>query len=149
MFIMNAKIVKNQSSLAELSNLLKSNKLPFQDIQLGRGVMVSYCDAGDRLIGSGGIEVYGSFALMRSVAVDARERGKSLGREIVDDLLERAKVKGVNEVYLLTDTARGFFARLGFTDVPREQVPEAVHESTEFKSVCPASAACMVYRINP
>lgn len=143
---MNAKVIDKQDSLHDVLELLKANKLPHQDIELNKSQIVSYHDGAGRLIGSGGLEFYSNYALLRSLAVDESERGKLLGTEIVNDLLTRAKDKSIHEVYLLTETAQAFFLKRGFADVPRESVPHSIKESTEFKSVCPVSAACMVYR---
>lgn len=143
---MEARIVDKQQSLDVVLALLKNNKLPFQDIELKNNQFISYHDEVGRIIGSGGLEFYSSYALLRSVAVDETQRGKSIGKEIVKDLLDRAKDKRVKEVYLLTETAHDFFLKHGFNDVARENVPLEIKDSSEFKSVCPVSAACMVFR---
>ena len=142
---MKARTVE-QNSLADVLTMLKENKLPYQDIKLDNNLFVSYHDNLGKLIGSGGLEFYSEYALLRSVAVGESQRGKSFGTEIVNDLLDRAKGKSVKEIYLLTETAHDFFLKKGFQDVARENVPHEVKASSEFSSVCPVSAACMVYR---
>ena len=42
-------------------------------------------------------------------------------------------------VYLLTETASGFFPRFGFHPTHRAAVDLAVQQSVEFTSACPAS----------
>jgi amino-acid N-acetyltransferase len=142
---MKAKIV-DQHSLNDVLALLKTNKLPYGDIQTKNNLFVSYHDDENNMIGSGGLEFYASYALLRSVAVDETQRGKSIGKAIVSDLLDRAKKESVKEIYLLTETAHDFFLNRGFKDVQREHVPDEVRASSEFASVCPVSAACMVYK---
>lgn len=144
---MQSRVIYDQRTLNEVAELLRINGLPYQDLQLENNVLISYHDESGEMIGSGGLEFYADYALMRSVAVDAAHRGKSIGKGIVDDLLERAKQKSVREIYLLTETAHDFFTKKGFRDITRENVPEAVRASSEFKSVCPISAACMVYHV--
>lgn len=143
---MDAQIVNQTQSLNDILPLLKSNKLPYDDIQLDNNLFISYKDESGKIIGSGGLEFYSMYALLRSVAVDQSERGKAVGTEIVNDLLDRAKRKSIKEIYLLTETAHDFFKKRGFADVPREDVPSEVKASSEFSSVCPVSAVCMVYR---
>lgn len=143
---MEARVVAENQSLDKIRSLLKSNKLPHQDINLENNLFISYQDENGKVIGSGGLEFYSSYALLRSIAVDETQRGKAFGKEIVNDLLHRAKGKSVKEIYLLTETAHDFFLKRGFTDVARENVPAEVKASTEFASVCPVSASCMVYR---
>jgi amino-acid N-acetyltransferase len=60
-------------------------------------------------------------------------------------MTERAAELGLRRIYLLTETAAPFFARLGFTPVDRDAVDEAVQASEEFSRLCPATAAVMVY----
>lgn len=98
--------------------------------------------AGDR-VGVGGLEVYGDVALLRSLVVDPAARGSGYGTELTEALLDYARGEGVERVYLLTETAADFFGRLGFEEVPREAAPPAIRETTEFTSLCPASATCL------
>ena len=143
---MKATIVDQNQSLTEMISLLKSNNLPYQDIKLENNLFVSYENESGKVIGSGGLELYGPYALLRSVAVNETHRGKSFGKEIVKDLLVRAEQRSLREIYLLTETAHDFFLKRGFTDVARDNVPPEVKASSEFASVCPVSASCMVFR---
>lgn len=143
---MKARVINDHKHLDEVLLLLKSNKLPYQDIRLDNNLFVAYYNDNGSLIGSGGLEFYSSYALLRSVAVDEGERGKAIGKEIVSDLLDRAKRNSVSEIYLLTETAHSFFLKRGFADVARENVPADVKASSEFASVCPVSASCMIYK---
>ena len=47
-------------------------------------------------------------------------------------------------VYLLTETANGFFPRFGFHPTQRAAVDSAVQQLVEFTSACPASAHVLV-----
>lgn len=143
---MEARIVNHPQPMDEILSLLKNSKLPYQDITLNNNLFISYHDEHGKMIGSGGLEFYSNYGLLRSIAVDENQRGKAIGKEIVKDLLERAKNNSVKEIYLLTETAHDFFLKRGFQDIAREHVPAEVKASSEFASVCPASAACMVYR---
>jgi len=143
---MNATLIEHENALAPVIELLKENKLPHQDLRLKDSLFIQYQDHNGKMIGTGGLEFYQPYALLRSVAVASSNRGKSHGKEIVADLLLRARSTYVKEVYLLTETAHDFFISRGFKDISREQVPAEIKVSSEFSSVCPVSAACMVYR---
>jgi hypothetical protein len=67
----------------------------------------------------------------------------------VEELLDRARGDGVEAVYLLTLTAREYFARLGFVAVDRAQAPAEIRRSEEFASICPVSSAFMGKQISP
>lgn len=98
---------------------------------------------GERLVGLAAVERYERSGLLRSVAVAAELRSSGLGARLVADALAQAKREGLDEVYLLTTTAPGFFRKLGFREVERSGVPGPVRASAEFASICPASAVCM------
>jgi amino-acid N-acetyltransferase len=57
------------------------------------------------------------------------------------------QVGGIRRLYLLTATTQDFFAKHGYAVVPRGSVPEAIQTSTEFMSLCPASAICLHKRL--
>ena len=106
-------------------------------------------DAGDGLAGAVGLERYGSGALLRSAVVRPGDQGTGIGAALVRALLDRARDGGLREIYLLTTTAERWFPRFGFAPIEREQVPDAVRASVEFREACPASAVVMRMLIRP
>ncbi|MEE9466330.1 MAG: arsenic resistance N-acetyltransferase ArsN2 [Candidatus Neomarinimicrobiota bacterium] len=90
-----------------------------------------------------GLERYGRTALLRSVMVAPELQGTGLGRRITDQALALAQELGVTKIYLLTETARDFFARYGFTELPRAEIPAAVQQSQEFEMACAQSSVAM------
>jgi amino-acid N-acetyltransferase len=103
---------------------------------------------GNVLVGTGGLEVYGDYGLLRSLSVKLGIRGKSVGSNLTEYLIEEAKLRKLKAIYLLTESARGFFQKHGFTDIPRDSVPEPLKVSSEFANVCPATATAMVLDIS-
>jgi N-acetylglutamate synthase-like GNAT family acetyltransferase len=102
---------------------------------------------GRRVVGGAALEPYGSEALLRSVVVDKRLRGAGLGRALVRAAVEVGEEHGVRGIYLLTESAAGYFQDLGFAATPRRDVPESVQGSVQFRSACPKSAVVMTARI--
>ncbi len=103
---------------------------------------------GSRIVGVCGTERYGEIVLLRSVAVAASQSGRGLGKKIVSQVLDDLRNVGVKETYLLTTTASGFFGALGFEQVHRNQVPDAISATAEFRDLCPCSAAVMTKRLS-
>lgn len=99
--------------------------------------------SGGLVVGTVGMEYYGQYALLRSLAVSQESRGRGLGKLLVEHALRRAGATGVNQVYLLTTTAKSFFERLGFVSVERSSVPSEVKGSLQFRETCPVSATVM------
>lgn len=127
---------------AAISTLLTEAALPLAgaDAHLDQFLLAW---RGGELLASAGLEVYGTTALLRSVAVAQGERGTGLGQEVVRQLLDRAYASGLKRIVLLTTTADRFFPRFGFVRVTRAELPNEVLASAEFRGVCPSSAAVM------
>ena len=84
------------------------------------------------LVGCAGLEVYERHALLRSVALDAAYRGQGRGKHLIEAIESLAKQLDVEQIYLLTNTARDFFLRLGYEDYARDNFPAIVRTSAEF-----------------
>jgi L-amino acid N-acyltransferase YncA len=97
----------------------------------------------DQLLASAGLEMYGSVALLRSVAVSAKKRNLGLGKQILQQVLEYASSLGVQEMVLLTETAPNYFKKFGFQSMTQEKAPKAVQASVEFQGACADSAILM------
>jgi amino-acid N-acetyltransferase len=98
---------------------------------------------GGRIVGTAALELYEDGALLRSVAVDERERGGGLGRLLTERAIDAADARELAAVFLLTTAAEEYFTRFGFAVIGREQVPESLRASVEFQSACPATATVM------
>jgi amino-acid N-acetyltransferase len=123
-------------------DLLRRAKLPTDDLENHlTTTLVARRDGA--IVGSAALELYGTGALLRSVAVDAALRGQGLGHQLTDAALDLARENRVNTVYLLTTTAGDFFPRFGFRRIARADVAQSVQQSVEFTSACPASAQVM------
>ena len=135
-------------SLDQLESLLRNDDLPIEDIGECAEIFCGIFD-GDRLVAAGGLEPAGNFGLLRSVVVQPQYREQGLARAIVEFLLEQAQLQGREAVYLLTETAAGYFENLGFSRVERAQVPVAIAQTRQFAAICPDSASCLMTGLLP
>lgn len=140
------KVISDADGFNAFRSLLKSSNLPADDLDYRKDLLVGYYES-DSIVGTGGLEIYGPYALLRSLSVKMGIRGKSVGSTIYQFLLDEAKKKKLKAIYLLTETAHGFFQKKGFTEVKRDEVPEEVKKSSEFSSVCASTAAVMMLAI--
>lgn len=83
------------------------------------------------LVGAAGLERWGAFGLVRSVAVAEAHRGRGLADVLVRDRLCAARFAALDSVYLLTDGAAGYFERFGFTAIARDALPGPLAASTQ------------------
>lgn len=126
-----------------VTTLLRDSGLPLDGLEEHLAATIIARDASS-LLGCAALEVYGTDALLRSVAVAAEHRGKGLGEALTAAAIALARQRGVRAIYLLTDTAQRFFPRFGFEETTRQAVPAGVQASVEFTKACPASATVMV-----
>jgi amino-acid N-acetyltransferase len=141
------RLIDDAKSFEAFRSLLKASNLPADDLNFNKDLLVGYFE-GNVLVGTGGLEVYGDYGLLRSLSVKLGIRGKSVGSNLTEYLIEEAKLRKLKAIYLLTESARGFFQKHGFTDIPRDSVPEPLKVSSEFANVCPATATAMVLDIS-
>jgi amino-acid N-acetyltransferase len=123
--------------------LLQSARLPTTDLASAVELRTWVMESSGSLHGVIALERFGTDGLLRSLAVEPGYRRVGVGRELVARLEHDAFASGVRKLVLLTETAESFFQSLGYERVDRGDVGDAVQGSAEFRSLCPASAACM------
>ena len=98
---------------------------------------------GGEVVGAAAVEPYGPAGLLRSVVVEPALRGTGIGGTLVDSSESLARDLGIDELYLLTETAETWFARRGYSAIERDDVPEPVRGSIEFTTACSTTAVAM------
>lgn len=134
--------------LRAVEALLREAALPLDGVAEAIAHFV-VAEDGAAIVGVAGLELRGSEALLRSVAVAAGYRGTAVGRRLTGRVLAGLPAQGIERVWLLTITAPEYFHRFGFRRVAREEVPAALQATVEFHHACPASAVVMVRRVAP
>jgi N-acetylglutamate synthase and related acetyltransferases len=137
------RLIEDEKGFEAFRELLKASNLPADDLNFSKDLLVGYFE-GNALVGTGGLEVYGQYGLLRSLSVKFGIRGKSVGTNITEYLIDEAKERKLKAIYLLTETASGFFQKRGFRPISRADVPEELKVSSEFSHVCGESAAAMM-----
>jgi amino-acid N-acetyltransferase len=126
----------------EIQAMLSKAGLPVEDLSTAP-VRFWLARQGRSLAGAIGIERYGSAGLLRSLAVDPGHQGLGTGSALVQALELAMRAEGLETIVLLTQTAETFFAKRGYVPTLREQVPEPIRQTAEFRALCPATAVCM------
>ena len=103
-------------------------------------VAVERFDSGqERVVGVCGLAViWANWAEIASLAVARDQRGKGLGRQLVEVCLEEAKSLGIPRVMTLT-YEQAFFEKLGFAVLDRQKLPLKVWSECVR---CPKNQAC-------
>jgi amino-acid N-acetyltransferase len=92
-----------------------------------------------QVIGCCALEVvWSDLAEIKSLAVDAEERGQGVGTALITAAVEQARQLGVPRVFALT-LEPGFFERTGFAIVKKEELPMKVWSDC---ARCPKQSEC-------
>lgn len=131
-----------------IKELLERAGLPLEGVAEHFGGFLAARE-GESLVGCIGLERYGEWGLLRSLAVVQERQGEGTGAALTTRLLEDASRSGVREVVLLTTTASEFFSRrFGFEVAERSAFDTVFAESQEWKLPRCSSAACMHLRLS-
>jgi amino-acid N-acetyltransferase len=138
----------NDSEQAGIRAMLANSGLPVQDLATSTiDFIVAVADA--QVVGVVGLEAFDGAGLLRSLAVEPERRDAGAGALLVQAVETLARDRGLQQLVLLTQTAEPFFARRGYAVIARGDAPESVRASSEFRSICPASATCMSKSLTP
>lgn len=136
------------ADLDAIRDLLVTSSLPTDDLDAaGPQTQWVWKEAG-RVVGTIGADLVGSYAVIRSLAVMPTYRCGGIAAQLCREVELTARDAGVTEAYLLTESARGFFERLGYRAIPRTEVPPAVASHRQFASGCCACAVTLTKRLD-
>lgn len=127
--------------------LLKTNNLPISDLGTGQRMFL-VARYKNITVGCVAVELYGDSGLLRSLAVNTDFQGKGIGQKLVAEAENWSRDNGLKNLYLLTTTAAAFFPKIGWSNSERNAVPDSILQSSEFASVCPTTAICMIKKLD-
>ncbi len=131
-----------------LINLLSHFDLVIEDIDIVKQIFFGL-KYNHRYVAAGGLELSLPYALLRSVAVCPHHHGKGYAKIVCEALIETALNENIRDLYLLTETAEGFFSRLGFIPVDRSLIPPEIRITRQFSKLCPGDAVVMKKQLTP
>jgi N-acetylglutamate synthase-like GNAT family acetyltransferase len=130
-----------------LAKALVKARLPVDDLEAPGPLFWRFETTEAMPVGFGGLEIHGEDALLRSLLILPPLRGRGLGAAAVVEVEREAARLGCRAVWLLTESATDFFARLGYAKCDRAVVPPKIRETQQFAALCPASADVLVKRL--
>lgn len=81
-----------------------------------------------QMVGTAGMEVYGSYALLRSLVIARASWNAKVSWQLIQILLSYAEHLQVEEVYLFAGGSVDWFQQLGFEKIPLADLPEKIRE---------------------
>jgi N-acetylglutamate synthase and related acetyltransferases len=130
-----------ESDLSAMDKLLSANGLTTSGV---RENLSNFLVAeGEDIVGVIGIEFAGHGVMLRSMAISQELRKRGIGAALFNRCLEIARAAGMEDAYLLTNTAEKFVARWGFHKIERSEIPADLMQSSALNNFCPESSICM------
>ena len=137
-------VAVDSAEWATAAALLERAALPTDDLADGTARLWSVHDASSgAMVGCFGLELADPEALLRSVVVRPERQRQGLGTAVVELAEATARDLGVRRLVLLTEDASAFFERLGYREFDRAEACEPIRQTEQFRTLCPASAACL------
>ena len=140
---MNLKVLQSKpSDLKQIKSFLKKMNLPLEGLE---DQFHNYFIIKDNLnvIGSIGLEIYEKYGLLRSLAVHPDFRYNNISKKLVNSVLKLGRKNNLQDIYLLTESARDYFIKHKFIEIKRNLAPKEKKNSIEFSRACPDSATLM------
>lgn len=137
------EIISGTHHRQQLEVLLKGEKLPVSDLPASLENFI-VAIVGDDVVAVAGLEVHSDHGLLRSLAVKSQYRNQGIADQLIQKIELVAREKGLKDIYLLTETAAGYFPKKNYHAIARDIAPDEIKRSSEFNSVCPQSAILMM-----
>lgn len=134
--------------IAAVTAFLAKAALPESDLTDQHMDHFFYSGPPPALSGLIGLELHGTDALLRSLAVAMDQRTAGVGSALVKRVEDHARSQGVRSIFLLTMTAEAFFTHRGYLTISRERAPPSIRNTKEFTGLCPASSVLMVKELS-
>lgn len=131
------------AELEKLNQLLQTENLPSVDQIDQTGHFFKAVDDSGEILGAVGLELYGSYGLLRSLVVDKNHRSIGIGGLLVKRVISQSSRLKLKELFLLTTTAANYLEKKHFKRIARNNVPNEIEQSEEFSSICPSTAIVM------
>lgn len=131
--------------LDDVRELLIAAGLPVDDLEASLHDNFLLAESDGEVVGLVGLQLYGTTGLLRSLVVAKDARSSGLGGKLVGAIEAAAQTAGIDELWLLTIDAEKFFSRHGYELAAREQAPECIRQTAEFRELCPDDA-CLMYK---
>ena len=140
--IMKSNILNaTRDDIPAITTLLKEANLPPDDLERWIDNFFVLTIEG-KIEGCIGLEHWENDGLLRSFVVSEDYRSKGFGIELYNKFISVAKVMNLSSILLLAKGVSDFFEKNGFKFIDRNEVPESVKNSIQFKL-----EECRVYNV--
>ncbi len=129
--------------ISVVTKLLQEQNLPTGGIEDQFENFILVFTHNSEFVGCGGLELYGDYGLVRSMAIRSEFQNKKIGSKLINQIEKVAKDNNIKQLYLLTETAERFFSKHGYSTIERINIPESISNTYEYSVACKQSAIVM------
>lgn len=127
------------ADLPRVTDLLAKAKLPLEGL-VDQQERLWVLEQDGRVVGAIAFEAYRGAGLLRSLVVDPGQRGHGFGKHLLSAGIEEMRKAGLQHAYGLTTTIPDLLARMGWTEVTKQDLPAVLNQSMELRGACPDTA---------
>lgn len=127
--------------------LLHAENLPTSDIDAASPGYFQVA-VSTEILGAIGLEAHAGDGLVRSLVTAPQARSRGIATALYGAMERQARALGIGRLWLLTDSASGFFAARGFSLEPRAAAPAWLAGTQQYRDLCPQSALVMSKRLD-
>lgn len=136
-------LIKPIQFTKEVETLLVNEDLPASDLSTSTNIKLFGMKLDNKLVGLIGVELENNIGLLRSLVVSSDVRQSGCGTRLVKHLETWAIENKIDDLYLLTTTAKTYFLKIGYKVVSRDLAPPFIINTPQFSGLCPSSADFM------
>ncbi len=130
------------ADMERIVQLLSDNDLPSCGLE-GSSQEFWLAVKKEEAVGVIGLGKSGKRGLLRSLAVAKAYRNNGIAKALLGEALLNARQAKIEELYLLTGTAKDYFLRKGFNLIGRETLPPMLLQDAGMENACSACSDCL------
>jgi len=131
-----------RSELAGIREFLASQNLPHERFE-DRLSHLLVAQSEGMVVGCVGLELLERMGIIRILAVKPDFRQEDIDRQLIEHILDYARLANLEEVYAFTSSLSPYLEELGFKVVDREELPSKIRELPDLKALYPEDALCL------
>ena len=135
-----------RNELAGIRELLASQNLPHERFEERLSHLLVAQSKGT-VVGCIGLELLDRMGIIRVLAVEPGFQEEDIDRQLIEHILDYARLANIEEVYAFTSSLSPYLEELGFKAVNREELPPEIKELPDLNVLYPETALCLRMKI--
>lgn len=131
-----------RSELAGIRQLLASQDLPYERFEERLSHLLVAQSEG-MVVGCVGLELIDRMGIIRVLAVEPDFQEEDIDRQLIEHILDYARLANLEEVYAFTSSISPYLEELGFKVVDREELPARIKELPDLETLYPEGSLCL------